>query len=164
MTGLSVVAPLIYEAQTAKEPVVWITTGNELFFPQDMGNSGVDVSAIIIVVAPNFVAAAKAAIKLLQSDSFGLIIIDRFEKETLPTSALGRLTKLGQTADAAMVFLTSNAKNKNSLNSLISLRIHPTYQNVGSNQYICNYNIVKDKRNGNSWTKSEVFNGPAGLR
>ena len=67
---------IVLEAQTASEPVAWVTTHGS-FYPPDVADSGVDLAALVVVRVPGSrdaaVIAARSAERLLRSGAFGLV-------------------------------------------------------------------------------------------
>lgn len=73
---LTTAMELVVEAQTQREPVAWVTLGHGTFYPPDVAECGVDLSALVVIRAPDATAAARAAERVLRSGAFGLVVID----------------------------------------------------------------------------------------
>ena len=58
---LTTAASLVVEAQTAGEPVVWVTLAQATFFPPDLALSGVDLAALVVVRVADGTVAMRAA-------------------------------------------------------------------------------------------------------
>ncbi|HTM21966.1 MAG TPA: recombinase A, partial [Kofleriaceae bacterium] len=74
--GLTAAVGMVLAAQREAEPVAWVTPPEHGFFPPDLGDSGVDLDALVVVRAPDLRASARAAEHLLRSGAFGLVVID----------------------------------------------------------------------------------------
>ena len=129
---LTTAASLVLDAQTEGEPVAWIVpidgAAPGTFYPPDAADSGIDLSALVVVRAPSVIAAGRAAERLLRSGAFGLVVIDfgsanlEASSSRISDSMLGRLVSLAQANDAAIVCLTEKTQDSTSLGSLVSLR------------------------------------------
>ena len=138
------------------------------FYPPDAADSGIDLSALVVVRAPSVIAAGRAAERLLRSGAFGLIVID-FGSSNLEASntrisdaMLGRLVSLAQGNDAAIVCLTEKSQDSGSLGSLVSLRAEALRARAG-NDFEVTVRAVKDKRRGPGWSRAIKARGPSGL-
>jgi recombination protein RecA len=172
---LTTAASLVLDAQTEGEPVAWIvpwcldasgaTPGT--FYPPDVADSGIDLSALVVVRAPSVMAAGRAAERLLRSGAFGLVVID-FGSVNLESSSrisdamLGRLVSLAQANDAAIVCLTEKTQESGSLGSLVSLRAEAVRARAGSG-FEVTVRALKDKRRGPGWTRAIKARGPSGM-
>src|SRR4051794_3259610 len=58
---------LVLEAQVASEPVCWVTLASATFYPPDAADSGVDLSALVVVRAGDTQTATRAAERVLRS-------------------------------------------------------------------------------------------------
>ena len=178
---LTCAASLVLEAQGDGEPVAWIvpwglegvggadvTPGT--FYPPDAADSGVDLSALVVVRAPSVVAAGRAAERLLRSGAFGLVVIDFGSVPVHGDAAitrisegiLGRLVSLAQANDAAVVCLTEKPQDSGSLGSLVSLRAEALRERTGSG-FEVTVRALKDKRRGPGWSRAIKARGPSGL-
>ncbi len=175
--ALTCAASLVLEAQSDGEPVAWIVPwcieGNEArtpgtFYPPDVADSGIDLSALVVVRAPSVIAAGRAAERLLRSGAFGLVVIDFGSANMEATSArisdgmLGRLVSLAQANDAAVVCLTEKTQDSMSLGSLVSLRVEALREREGSG-FEVTVRALKDKRRGPGWSRAIKARGPSGL-
>jgi recombination protein RecA len=52
---------LVLEAQKQGEPVALITSRKSTFFPPDVADAGIDVTAVAVIRGPDNIAAARAA-------------------------------------------------------------------------------------------------------
>lgn len=160
---LTAAVGLVLEAQTAGEPVAWIGLPPTTFYPPDLADSGVDLDALVVVRAPDPIAAARAAERLLRSGAFGLVVLDLGACGDVSMAHQGRLVSLAQQHDAAVVCITEKAADAASLGSLVSLRVEALRQRDDAG-FRCTLRALKDKRRGPGWSLSEVLRGPAGLR
>src|SRR5690349_15787097 len=67
---------IVAEAQAQGEPVVWLSVAASSFFPPDVADSGIDLAALVVIRAPDAIAASRAAERCLRSGAFGLVVID----------------------------------------------------------------------------------------
>ena len=166
---------LVVEAQHAGEPVAWVTLGHATFYPPDVADSGVDLSALAVIRVHDIVAAARAAERLLRSGGFGLVVIDFAGSALdLPIAHQGRLVTLAQSHDAAIVCITEKPGDSPSLGSLVSLRaealricsptgpIEPGGPDPDRGYHVT-LRALKDKRRGPGWSRTLRFRGPSGL-
>ncbi|MGE0549850.1 MAG: recombinase A [Kofleriaceae bacterium] len=163
---------LVLEAQRASEPVAWImaSTGST-FYPPDVADSGVDLSALVVIRAPDRVIAARAAERLLRSGAFGLVVLDFVDfsngasERLLPDHVLGRLVTLAQAHDAAVVCISEKPQDASSLGSLVSLRAEAlrARDRDGRGGFEVRMRALKDKRRGPGWTRAIKARGPAGM-
>jgi len=159
---LTAAVGLVLDAQEQGDPVAWIALPPSTFYPPDLADSGVDLDALVVVRAPDVVAAVRAAERLLRSGAFGLVVLDLGAGD-VPMAHQGRLVTLAQQHDAAVVCLTEKATDAASLGSLVSLRAEALRQRADGG-YACSVRAVKDKRRGPGWTHREVLRAPAGMR
>lgn len=166
---LTLAFTIVQEAQLAAEPTIWITRVREgqhdgTFFPPDAAASGIDLDALPVVRVPDAAAAARAADKLLRSGAFGLVILDIGADDRVPIPLQSRLLGLAGKHDAAVLFLTEKQSDTPSVGSLVSLRVQATRRQTTEGRYVCDLEVMKDKRRGPGWSHSEIRSGPAGLR
>jgi recombination protein RecA len=176
---LTIATELVIEAQQAAEPVAWVTLGNTTFYPPDAADSGVDLSALVVVRVQDTATAARAAERLLRSGGFGLIVLDFGGNPTaaVPTAHQGRLVTLAQTHDTAVVCITEKPGEAPSLGSLVSLRAEALRisapvgpegpdgpdSNHDRGRYDVTLRVLKDKRRGPGWLRTIRLRGPSGL-
>ncbi|HET8933288.1 MAG TPA: hypothetical protein VFN67_07620 [Polyangiales bacterium] len=170
---LTAATGLMLDAQRMQEPVAWVGTDESSFFPPDVAQSGVDLSALVVVRIPTADTKrpipsllAVAAERLLRSGAFGLVLIDlSSRKEPAISQPLqSRLLCLAQRHQAAVLFMTEKAEESVSLGSLISLRAHVGRTWLGRERFLCELRVRKDKRRGPIWSEREECRGPLGLR
>ncbi|HEU4615739.1 MAG TPA: recombinase A [Kofleriaceae bacterium] len=164
---LTTAMDIVVDAQTQHEPVAWLTAGNGTFYPPDVAECGVDLAALVVVRAPDAMAAARAAERVLRSGAFGLVVIDlgAAQGADLSMQIQGRLVTLAQTHDAAVVCLTEKSEDTASLGSLVSLRAEALRRREPRTQgeFSVSVRVLKDKRRGPGWTQTFKRRGPAGL-
>jgi recombination protein RecA len=162
--ALTLAFRLVLEAQKEGDPVAWITGRVSTFFPPDAAETGVDLSALAVIWAPEAIAAARAAEHLLRSGSFGLVILDLGAKAHLPLHAQSRLAGQARQHAAVLLCLTEKERNRPSLGSLVSVRVHAARRARAGDRFRCEAQVLKDKRRGPGWGRVEVCRGPDGLR
>ncbi len=166
---LTAAVELVLEAQVDGEPVAWISLPPASFYPPDLADRGVDLDALIVVRAPDALAAGRAADRLLRSGAFGLVVIDLGPGGSgveLPLALQGRLVGLAQRHDAALVCLTEKSAEAGSLGSMVSLRAEALRVRdkggVVGGALRWAVRAVKDKRRGPGWACEADVEGPAG--
>lgn len=158
---LTAACRLVLEAQRLRMPVAWVSMTRNTFYPPDMADNGVDLTALPVVWAPSLTAAGRAADWLLRSSAFGLLILDLRGRYSLPPAVQGRLLQLARTHRTALVCLTE--EEGAALGSLVSLRARASWRRVGPFRLLWELRVFKDKRRGPGWKHTEVCRGPVGL-
>jgi len=159
---------LVGEAQAQSEPVAWLTSAAQSFYPPDVADSGIDLAALVVVRVADAMIAARTAERLLRSSAFGLVVIDLCggsgadATAVLPGQVQGRLVTLAQTHDAAVVCLTEKTADTGSLGSLVSLRAE-ALRARDREQFTVTVRALKDKRRGPGWSHVATRRGPSGL-
>jgi recombination protein RecA len=161
--ALTLAFRLVLEAQKGGEPVAWVTGRVSTFFPPDAAESGIDLSALAVIRAPEAIGAARAAEHLLRSGSFGLVVLDLGAKARLPLHAQSRLAGQARQHATALLCLTEKERSQPSLGSLVSIRVHAARREREGDRYRCEAQVLKDKRRGPGWGHVEVCRGPDGL-
>jgi recombination protein RecA len=159
---LTTAIEIVVEAQTAAEPVSWITLGAATFYPPDAAACGVDLAALVVVRVRDAAGAARATEKVLRSGAFGLVVLDLGDA-TLPAAHQGRLVTLAQAHDAAVVCITEKTAETASIGSLVSLRAE-ALRARGPSGFDVKVRVIKDKRTGPGFTRSSAARGPAGFK
>jgi len=169
---------LVLEAQELGDPVAWITRHAFAFYPPDLADSGVDLDALVVVRIPQMksstncgsragdpevIAGIGAVERLLRSGAFALVVFDVGSDAEVPVSALGRLVKLAQRHDTAVVLLTEKPERNASMGSLVSLRAE-ALRKYKNGVYELEIRALKDKRRGPGWLHRERVKPPAGLK
>jgi recombination protein RecA len=160
--ALTLAFGLVIQAQERGEPVGWVTSHKEFFYPPDAARCGVDLAALVVVRLADDQSLARAGEKLLRSGSFGLVVLDLGAAD-IPVPLQTRLTGLAHRYHSALVCLTKKSPAAFSLSSLVSLRAHAEKKRLADNRFACALRILKDKRHGPTWTYEELYTGPAGL-
>ncbi|MEE8105933.1 MAG: recombinase A [Planctomycetota bacterium] len=185
-SALTAAFGLVRQAQLLGEPVAWITPHTESFFPPDVANGGVDLTALAVVrifsaqrltpLEPRSRtrdsrtggprayerAMARAADQLVRSGGFGLLVLDLGSLQ-IAMGMLSRLLGLAQKHNTALLFLTDKPDRAPSLGSLVSLRAQAVRRRTGPDEFTCELQVLKDKRRAPGWSHKEVCGGPAGL-
>jgi recombination protein RecA len=162
--ALTLAFGLVLDTQLAGETAAWVACGASLFYPPDVAEGGVDLSALPVVRVPDVPAAARAAEHLVRSGAFGLVVLDLGAAEPLSIPLQGRLVKLAQRHGAAVLCLTRKGPADRSLGPLVSLRAEARRERAGDGGFLCEARALKDKRRGAGWAHQEVCRGPEGLR
>jgi recombination protein RecA len=151
-------------AQGRGENVAWIAASPDLFFPPDAAACGVDLAALPVVRVPDPRIAARAALHLMRSGAFALVVVDLAQGGAFPTAAQARLARLVERSGAALLFLTRKGSRAPSLGPLVSLRLHTRRGAAEGGLYPCRLTALKDRRRGPGWQATESVPGPPGLR
>lgn len=155
---------VILDAQVAGEPAAWISATPTIFSPTDVEAAGVDLSALVVVRVRNVLSAVRSAERLLRSGAFGVVVLDLGPNPQVPTALLGKLVKLAQLHDAAVIGLTSSRRGTVSLGSMVSLRVASSRERVADGRFVTRLEALKDKRRGPGWVAEGTYCGPLGLR
>ncbi|MET0391371.1 MAG: recombinase A [Polyangiales bacterium] len=168
---LTAATKLVLDAQAALEPAAWIGTDESSFYPPDVAESGVDLSALLVVRVPaarltraRSATLAVAAERLVRSGAFGLVVLDLGRESALSQPLQSRLLGLAQHHQTAVLCLTEKPEETPSIGSLISVRVHVGRAWLGCERFECELRVRKDKRRGPVWSEREVCRGPMGLR
>jgi recombination protein RecA len=155
------------QMQAADEPVAWISIASSTFYPPDAAASGVDLAALVVIRAPDALAAVRTTENLLSSGGFGLLVLDLVASDCveLPMRTQGKFVKLAQAHDATVVCLTQKPAAMASLGSLVSLRMgvkrsHNSDDGARAGKFAIDMHALKDKRRGPGWTQRLVRRGP----
>jgi recombination protein RecA len=163
--SLTAAMGLVLDAQQHAEPVAWVMTHHSAFYPPDAEQSGVDLDALVVVRVLDGVCAARAADELVRSRAFGLVVVDLVSVPAeIPAPLLTRLVGLAMGAETALVFLTEKPAHHVSLSSLVSLRAQAVRSRDGSGGWVCEAQVLKDKRRGPGRAHREVCDGALGMR
>jgi hypothetical protein len=159
--AMSFAAEIISQAQGRNEPVAWVAGTDSIFFPPDLLQRGIDLSAITVVRAGGEVDSLSAAEWLVRSGAMGLVIVDCQGAWSVSDASLGRIQKLAERNLCAVVFLTRKRRQDPSLGSRISLRGCVTRSAAG--RFAIDIHTVKDKRANSGSRQSRQYHGPSGL-
>jgi len=155
---------LVLDAQRQSEVVAWITTEDRLFFPPDVVECGVDLSAMVVVRAPAAADAPRAAEMLIRSGAFGLVVLDLGKGVSIPLPMQARLVKLAQQHHTAVLYVTIRLDTTGSVGPLVSLHATAQMSQAPTGSYECGIKVLKDKHSAPNWAHRETYCGPAGLR
>lgn len=159
--AVSFVAEIIAEAQSQNEPVAWVAGTDSVFFPPDLDARGIDVSAVATVRVSGEADCLLATEWLVRSGAIGLVIVDCGEPWGVNDASLGRILKLAERSQSAVVFLTRKRRDDPSLGSRISLRGCVTRS--GGAPFAVDIHTLKDKRSSSSPRLSRRYHGPSGM-
>lgn len=162
---ISLAVDLVAQAHRAEEPVAWLTPPTSIFYPPDADGWNIDWSSLALIRLRDRRRRLRAADKLLRSGAFGLVVIDLPDTSTpsAPRPLLGRLLRLADTHDSAVLFLTNTAERAPSLSSLISVRARARWSDTDPHRLRATYTVIKDKRRGPGHRRKEAYDGPMGL-
>ena len=158
---LTLTATLLIQAQRAREPVVWISAAQAVFFPPDMAAGGVDLEALPVIRVPSALWAARVADRSIRSGAFGVVVVDLDDGMRIGASHQGRLAGLARRHDTALICLLSHDGGGS---SMVSLRGHSERRRTGMARFRCELRALKDKCRGPGWRHAEICRGPSGLR
>jgi recombination protein RecA len=159
--AVSFVADIILEAQCRNEPVAWVAGARSTWFPPDLADRGVDLSAVTVIRAGGEEGSLTAAEWLVRSGAWGLVIVDADGEWKASDASLGRILKLAGRSQCAAVFLTRKRPHEPSLGSRISLRGCVT--RIGPEPFHIAITTIKDKRSNASSRISRQYHGPSGM-
>jgi hypothetical protein len=102
-----------------------------------------------------------AAEWLVRSGALGLVIVDADGEWKASDASLGRIQKLAERSQCAVIFLTRKRPHEPSLGSRISLR--GCISRNGSEPFHTAITTVKDKRSNSSSRQNRQYDGPSGM-
>lgn len=161
--ALSAVVEVIWQAQRAGEPAAWVHGGTPAVHVTDLRSYGVDPQALAVVRLWKEVDALRAAERLLRSGGFGVVVIDLIQGQSLGSAEAGRLARLAETHDAAVILLVQQGVSI-AAGSLISLRAQVHRQRIADGRFERRIEIQRDKRTGSTAVESDEVEGPDGVR
>ena len=130
-------------------------------FPPDLAARGVELGAVAVIRAGGETGSLTAAEWLAGSGAFGLLVVDAEGRWNVSDSSLGRIQKLAERSQCAVVFLTRKQRHEPSLGSRISVRGLVTRS--GTAPFNVDIRTVKDKRSNSSTRQRRQYNGPPGM-
>lgn len=161
--ALSFAAEIILEAQACGEPVAWVAAPDSTFFPPDLELRGIDLSAVALVRTGEGASGSLAAAEwLARSGAIGLLIVDCAGSWNVEDSALGRVQKLAERGQCAVVFLTRKPCSTPSLGSRISVR--GCVSRAAGQPFLIDIHSAKDKRSVPGPRFRRCYHAPPGLR
>jgi len=168
--ALTFTSELIAAAQRLGEPVGWISTRPSIFYPPDLAENGIDVSAVTVVSVSDEREAVWAGDLLIRSGAFGFIVVDLEKGKRLTDAAMARLVHLSRRHHTTLLFLTIKRGSFASLSSLVTLRgvvrrRGPLPEGSARQpSFVCEITTVKDKRRTPGRKVMRVYDGPVGVR
>jgi len=160
--ALTIVFGLVREAQEQKEPVGWVTSIENFFYPPDAAQAGIDLMSLAVIRLSGSGQIPRAGEKLLRSGGFGVVVLDLGGGD-IPMPLQSRLTGLAHHHHTALICLTEKQSATLSIGSLVSLRAHAVRRRDQASGFACALKVLKDKRRGPTWTHEVFCSGPAGL-
>jgi recombination protein RecA len=131
--ALTIVFGLVREEQAQKQPVGWIGSVENFFYPPDAAQVGIDLSALAVIRLSRSDSIPRAGEKLLRSGGFGVVVLDLGVGD-IPMPLQSRLTGLAHHHHAALICLTEKEQAMLSIGSLVSLRAHAVKRHVQENR------------------------------
>jgi hypothetical protein len=159
--AVSFVTEIVLEAQDRNEPVAWVAGVSSIWYPPDLSDRGVDLSAVAVIRASGEEESLTAAEWLVRSGALGLVIVDADGEWKASDASLGRIQKLAERSQCAVVFLTRKRPHEPSLGSRISLR--GCIGRDGLQPFHISITTVKDKRSNSSSRQNRQYDGPSGM-
>ena len=159
--ALSFLADVLYEAQSRRETVAWVAGMESVFYPPDLSERGIDLSALTVIRTGVQMESLTAAEWLIRSGAIGLVVVDVEGQWNINDAALGRIQKVAERNLCAVVFLTRKGAQDPSLGSRISLRGCITRS--GAAPFVITINTIKDKRSNSRFRQSRQYYGPSGM-
>ena len=160
--AVSFAAELILQAQQSREPVAWVAAADSVFFPPDLARRGIDLGALAVIRAGGQAGSLTAAEWLVRSGAVALVIVDCSGTWSVSDSALGRIQKLAERSQCAVLFLTRKGPDAPSLGSRISVRGCVARSADASFQVIIH--TARDKRAAAGSRLHRRYHAPPGLR
>lgn len=157
----TVASLLVRSAQELGEPVVWVASGDELFFPPDMAANGVDLAGLPLVRAGDPRYLGRAVDILVRSGAFGMVVADLSDGVLLSDAVQAKLSRMAREFRTAVVCLVRKA---GSLSSMVGLRAQSSRSDAGDGRFRVRLSITRDKGTGEHTVLEEVCRGPDGLR
>jgi recombination protein RecA len=159
--AVSFAAGIISEAQGKGEPAAWVAVTQSIFFPPDFSQRGIDLSALAVIRAGGETDSLAATEWLVRSGAMGLVVVDTNGSWSVSDGSLGRIQKLAERNQCAVLFLSRKRLADPSLGSRISVRGCIT--RTGSGRFGIAIHTIKDKRANASSRLSRQYHGPTGL-
>ena len=159
--AVSFAAEMILEAQRLNEPVAWVAGVSSIWYPPDLSDRGVDLSAVAVIRVGGEDESLTAVEWLVRSGALGLVIVDADGDWKGSDAPLGRIQKLSERGRCAVVFLTRKRAHDPSLGSRISLRGCMT--SSGTDPFHVAITTIKDKRSNSGSRQGRQYHGPSGM-
>ena len=185
---LSSVVSALRAAQSKGETTAWVQDAHGPLYPPDLAEAGVDLSALAVVRVPaspgrrrgypGREALVRATEMLVRTGAFGFVIVDVREEERrpirrdpssgapwrLPPAWQGRLLGAVRDHGSRIVFLSSHPPFRESVGSLVGLRLEPHRVRVAPGLFAIEHQVLKNKPGLPFADASETRRGPWGLR
>lgn len=147
----TVAVALVRQAQADGEPVAWVQPENGSLYPPDLFESGVDLSALVVVHVPRRerdrgLSNARAVELLLRSGAFGLVVVDLTDEHVHHSlDWQSRLDGLARKHGSRLVLLTQSDDHAPSLGPMVALRIEPRRERCGPGRFLLDHRVLKAK-------------------
>ena len=161
---LTVAFGLVHQVQQQGEPAAWISSNENTFFPPDVADGGVDLSALPVIRLASLQRRLTAIEQLVSSGAFGVVVADLEECVDLPLAVQTRLAEQALAQNTLVLCLTVKTAQQPSLGSLVAIRAHARRMQERDGRFHCQVHALKDKRYGPDWVDEEWCCGPTGVR
>ena len=161
---LTVAFGLVHQVQQQGEPAAWISSNENTFFPPDVADGGVDLSALPVIRLASLQRRLTAIEQLVSSGAFGVVVADLEECVDLPLAVQTRLAEQALAQNTLVLCLTVKTAQQPSLGSLVAIRAHARRMQERDGRFNCQVHALKDKRYGPDWVDEEWCCGPTGVR
>jgi hypothetical protein len=183
---LSSVVSALRAAQARGETTAWVQDVRGSLYPPDLAEAGVDLSALAVVRVPVIAgksrgnpreAVIRATEMLVRTGAFGFVVVDVREEESrarrdpssrmpwrLPPAWQGRLLGAVRDHGSRIIFLSSHPPSRESVGSLVGLRLEPHRVRVAPGLFAIEHHVLKNKPGLPFADASETRRGPWGLR
>jgi recombination protein RecA len=159
--AVSFATEIITEAQARNEPVAWVAGTDSIFYPPDLAERGVDLSALAVVRVGGEAESLTATEWVVRSGAVGLVIVDADAQWKVSDASLGRVLKVAERSQCAVVFLTRKRASDPSLGSRICLR--GCVIRSDREPLRVDIHTLKDKRSNAGSRQSRLYDGPPGM-
>ena len=161
---LTVAFGLVHQVQQQGEPAAWVSSNENTFFPPDVADGGVDLSALPVIRLASLQRRLTAIEQLVSSGAFGVVVADLEECVDLPLAVQTRLAEQALAQNTLVLCLTVKTAQQPSLGSLVAIRAHARRMQERDGRFHCQVHALKDKRYGPDWVDEEWCCGPTGVR
>ncbi len=164
---MSLVAHWIRQVQEQGQVAAWVHCPPCLLYPPDLADAGIDLDRLLVVHVPAPHAITRAGDLLLRSGALGLLLLDMRQQRPADRGWTNRLLSLAHKHESRVVCLTSSPQNRDSLSSLVGLRVEARLaweEKSEGGHFSLSMVVLKDKRGNPQRRFEEVCRGPLGLR
>lgn len=160
---LTLTCNIIHAYQRIGEPVSWITTTRNTFFPPDVAQCGIDLLSLPVVTVPDLRALVTVAEQLTRCGTFGLIVLEIGVHMAIRMGHLGLLSRLARRHNTALLCLTVPCHER-TLGSPIALRGRGFRIATSKSGYFqCGIHVCKDRNYGPGRSLTNTYRAPYSL-